>query len=72
MESWFSHKWGFGHQERYFEVYCGTFTYYEDIVWKNFYILNPKLVLAYAEGILCYSRLKNCGECKFGWLDASL
>ena len=30
MESWFSHKWVFCRQERYFEVYCGTFTYYED------------------------------------------
>ena len=27
-------------------------------VWKNFPILSPKLILAYAEDILCDSRLK--------------
>ena len=37
------------------------------LVWKNFLILSPKLVLAYAEDILCDSRLKNCAKCKSGW-----
>ena len=30
------------------------------IVWRNFSILSPKLVLAYAEDIFSESRLKNC------------
>ena len=37
------------------------------IVWKNFSILSPKLVLEYAEDILNDSRLKNCAKCKGGW-----
>ena len=36
------------------------------IVWRNFSILSPKLVLAYAEDILSDSRLKNCAKCKGG------
>ena len=36
------------------------------IVWKNFSILSPKLVLEYAEDILSDSRLKNCAKCKGG------
>ena len=30
-------------------------------------ILRPKLVLAYAEDILCNSKRKNCAQCKSGW-----
>ena len=37
------------------------------IVWRNFSILSPKLVLAYAENILSDSRLKNCDKSKSGW-----
>ena len=37
------------------------------LVWKNFSILSPKLVLEYAEDILSDSRLKNCAKCKGGW-----
>ena len=37
------------------------------IVWRNFSILSPKLVLAYAENILSDSRLKNCAKSKSGW-----
>ena len=37
------------------------------IVWRNFSILGPKLVLAYAEDVLSDSRLKNCAKCKSGW-----
>ena len=40
------------------------------IVWRNFSILSPKLVLEYAEDILSDSRLKNCAKCKGD--DASL
>ena len=36
------------------------------LVWRNFSILSPKLVLEYAEDILRYSRLKNCAKCKGG------
>ena len=36
------------------------------IVWRNFSILGPKLVLAYAEDVLSDSRLKNCAKCKSG------
>ena len=38
-----------------------------NIVRRNFSILSPKLVLAYAENILSDSRLKNCAKCKSGW-----
>ena len=37
------------------------------IVWRNFSILSPKLVLAYAEDSLSDSRLKNCVKFKSGW-----
>ena len=37
------------------------------IVWRNFSILSPKLVLEYAEDILSDSGLKNCAKCKGGW-----
>ena len=30
----------------------------DDVVWRNFSILGPKLVLAYAEDVLSDSRLK--------------
>ena len=40
------------------------------LVWKNFSILSPKLVLEYAEDILSDSRLKNCANAKVD--DASL
>ena len=36
------------------------------IVWRNFSILGPKLVLAYAEDVLSDSVLKNCAKCKSG------
>ena len=36
------------------------------IVGRIFSILNPKLVLRYAEDILSDSRLKNCAKCKSG------
>ena len=48
---------------------CGRKTVYFDfatVVWKNFSILSPKLVLEYAEDILSDSRLKNCAKCKGG------
>ena len=39
----------------------------KDIVWRNFPILSPKLVLAYAEDIfISDSRLKNGTKCKSG------
>ena len=43
-----------------------TVPYHDKIVWKNFSILSPKLVLEYAEDILSDSRLKNCAKCKGG------
>ena len=36
------------------------------LVWRNFSILSPKLVLAYAEDILSDSRLKKCAKFKGG------
>ena len=36
------------------------------VVWRNFSILGPKLVLAYAEDVLSDSRLKSCAKCKSG------
>ena len=38
----------------------------DNLVWKNFSILSPELVLEYAEDILSDSRLKNCTKCKGG------
>ena len=43
------------------------YTIFDSIVWRNFSILRPKLVLAYAEDILSDPTLKNCAECKSGW-----
>ena len=37
-----------------------------ELVWQNFSVLSPKLVLAYAEDIVCDSRLKKCAKCKSG------
>ena len=38
-----------------------------ELVWRNFSILGPKLVLAYAEDIFSDFILKKCAKCKSGW-----
>ena len=50
--------WGYAYME--------THEQEQGLVWKNFSILIPKLVLEYAEDILSDSRLKNCAKCKGG------
>ena len=50
-----------------FGLLCAASVSYHYIVWRNFSILNPKLVSAYAENILSDSRLKNCAKSKSGW-----